>query len=166
MGEEETPEAEQRAVALHRETREELARADGKATTLLGVVGLILGALLAGIIAGDWTPNDLGCVEEVVFWLGAMGAATAEALLCAAVIPRLNHDKNREAVAYFGHVVQFESEEEFSRALDRVPRQRLTDQIWHISRIVQTKYRLIQLGLLALAGGLLLMAAAVLVDSL
>ena len=72
-------ESSQHAAALHRETREELARADGKATTLLGVVGLILGALLAGIIAGNWSPNHLGCFEEMIFWLGAVGAAAAGA---------------------------------------------------------------------------------------
>lgn len=164
--EEPAAEPSQHAVALHHETREELARADGKATTLLGVVGLILGALLAGIIAGDWTPSRLGCAEEVIFWIGAAAAATAEGLLCAAVIPRLKHDKHRDAVAYFGHVVQFDSEDEFIRALDRVPQQRVADQIWHVSRIVQRKYRLIQLGLLAFAGGLLLMGAAVALDAL
>jgi MFS family permease len=165
MDEEETPEGEH-VAALHREAREELARADGKATTLLGVVGLILGALLAGVIAGDWTPSNLGCAEEVVFWIGAAAAGTAEGLLCAAVIPRLKHDKDRDAVAYFGHVVQFDSEDEFIRALEKAPRGRLADQIWHISRSVQTKYRLIQLGLLAFAGGLVLMAAALALHAL
>jgi len=49
-----TKAAGDRASVLHSETREELARADAKATTLLSVTGLIIGALLAGAIAGDW----------------------------------------------------------------------------------------------------------------
>jgi MFS family permease len=156
----------ERARELLRETREELARADGKATTLLGVVGLLLGALLAGIIAGDWSPADLSCRSEVSFWIGAAVAVAAEGLLCAAVMPQLRHDKHRDHLTHFGHVVQFPDEGAFLNALPKADNDRVADQVWTLSRTVQIKYRFIQLGLLTFAGGLIVMVMAVGLDHL
>lgn len=157
-----------RVAALHVETREELARADSKATTLLSVTGLIIGALLAGAIAGNWTPERLDNAAEWAFWVGLVAIIAAELSLCLAVLPRVRHEKSKESLRYFGHVVQFESRVELATALaaadDEADRQ--IDQVFKLAEIVDRKYRYVWFGLAGSFGGALLFAAAVLVDHL
>ena len=52
-------------LQLLAETREELHRAEGKAAMLFAIFGIGFGAVLAGIIAGDWKPSDLAAGAEV-----------------------------------------------------------------------------------------------------
>jgi MFS family permease len=150
------------------EAREELARADSKATTLLSVTGLIIGALLAGAIAGNWNPERLDNAVEWAFWVGLAAIGAAEGSLCLAVLPRVQHEKTKETLRYFGHVVQFESRAELAAALaaadDEEDRQ--IDQVYKLSEIVDRKYRYVWFGLVASFGGALLCGAAVLVDQL
>lgn len=47
------------AMQILGEAREELARADGKAGLLLAAAGVVVGALLAGLLAKDWDPTSL-----------------------------------------------------------------------------------------------------------
>jgi hypothetical protein len=44
------------AMTIHRETREEPARADAKASTLFAGSAVFSGVVLAAAFAGDWTP--------------------------------------------------------------------------------------------------------------
>ena len=45
--------------ALLTETREELQKADSKASILLAASGIAAGALLSATLSGQWTPNKL-----------------------------------------------------------------------------------------------------------
>lgn len=157
---------EQRATALHREAREELTRADGKATTLLSVVGLILGALLAGSIAGDVDPRHLDNRIELLFWAGCCFGLASAGLLIDAVIPRTKHPTDREHLRYFGHVVAFSTVAELRRALERVDREyeRTIDQVHVLSGIVQAKYERIRRALHSFVIGAVLVVAAILID--
>ena len=82
------------------------------------------------------------------------------------MIPRLKHDKHPEHLYYFRHVIEYDSEEEFLAALGQVgPEEtRIEDQVWQLSKIVQRKYRLIQVGLALFALGVVLITVALLID--
>jgi MFS family permease len=155
-----------RVGALHRETREELAKADAKATTLTSIVGLILGALLAGAIAGDFSPQQFSNRVEWLFWTGVGLALAAEIALCSAIFPRIESMESREALLYFGHVAQFETRERFRSALLNADTEfeRLTDQVYVLSKTVVRKYGLIRLGLFLLAAGVLFCMTSPLLD--
>ena len=93
------------------ETREELNRADGKAAMLFAIFGIAFGAVLAGIIAGDWTPRELAAGAQVVWWLGALAAVAALVALSAAVWPRVDSDHTSGRVTYFAHVAGYRTRE-------------------------------------------------------
>lgn len=108
-----------RARSLHKDAREELGRADTKATTLLSVAGLFLGALSVGAIAGNWTPAALKIPAEPAFWLALALAAWGEVRLLRAVLPRVDHDKAYTEARYFGHVVQMRDREQLRACLEK-----------------------------------------------
>ena len=155
-----------RVKALHDETREELARADSKATTLLSVVGLLLGAFLAGAIAGRLSPQRLRDSVEWMFWIGVAFALVAEAALCFAVLPRMRPRLPKESLRYFAHVAQFRTRDMFKSALEASDDEyeRLVDQAYDLSKTVFRKYDLIRLALLALAVGILCCMTSVLLN--
>lgn len=140
---------------LLREGREEVVRADTKASTLFGLLGVAFGVVLAGLIAGTWSPADLRAPAQLLFWAGAIGAGAAMVLLGSAIWPRITHLEDREEVAYFGHVAAYPRREQFKQALmrqaERDPDARAVDQVHAISRLAMRKYRLIQLAIVALA---------------
>jgi hypothetical protein len=156
-----------RAETLHKETREELLHADNKATTLLSVVGLILGGLLAGASAGAFSPRDLDNVAEWVFWIGVTLAIVAEVGLCLAILPNVSHAEHKGALRYFGHVAQFEDERTLSDALSGAHdnHERLVSQLLYLSKVVDRKYRLIRRSLLTLGASALLCIASLLLDT-
>ncbi|MBG6184699.1 hypothetical protein IWX65_002677 [Arthrobacter sp. CAN_A214] len=49
-----------------REAREELARADGKASTLLAAIGVVIGPIVAAAFGGSWHSRDL---DNNIEWL-------------------------------------------------------------------------------------------------
>jgi hypothetical protein len=160
---------EQRAKTLLAETREELVRADAKATPLLGVNGILVAAVLAGVIAGNFSPSDLSCWAEPLFWFGAAAVLLAEALLCAAVFPRVGHPQNSPSPVpprYFGDVARIDSCEQLAKALEQEEdaAERALNELFALSRVAVMKYRLIAAALFALAIGVIACAVAVLVN--
>jgi hypothetical protein len=149
------------------ETREELNRADGKAAMLFAIFGIGFGAVLAGIIAGDWKPADLPAGAEVIWWLGAITAVAALVAVSAAVWPRLDSDHASGRVTYFAHVVGYRSRDALREAIERQASNdgdRPLEQLQAISGIVMTKYRLVRAGLVVYGIGAVACAAAVLVS--
>lgn len=144
-----------RARSLHKDAREELGRADAKATTLLSVAGLFLGALSAGAIAGNWTPAELKVPAEPAFWLALALAIGGEIRLLLAVLPRVDHDKNFTEARYFGHVVQMRDRKQLRACLEQADAEldQAVDQLWMVSGIVDKKYRHVRRGLQLLASG-------------
>lgn len=155
-----------RLEVLHKETREELDKADGKATTLTSIVGLILGIFLAGAVAGGFSPKRFSYSLDWLFWIGLGLALAAETALCAAIFPRIKPRTPKELLRYFVHVAEFKTKESFRSALPHVDTEydRLADQVYDLSRVVVRKYSLIRLGIFTLAAGALCCMASVLLN--
>lgn len=154
------------AEQLLREAREELHRADGKAATLFAVFGLALGAVLAGTIAGDWSPRDLACGAEFLWWIGSACVLGALVALAAAIWPRLDSDHATGHVTYFAHVTRYASSDDLRDAIALQasnPIDRPTEQLLAISEIVMKKYRLVQLATMLYGIGLAGCCTAVLI---
>ncbi|QYC44119.1 hypothetical protein Nocox_32740 [Nonomuraea coxensis DSM 45129] len=150
------------------ETREELNRADAKAQVLLGIVGVGLGAVTGGLLAGSWSPFRLSDSVEWLWWAGVASAVASVLVLARAVYPRLDRRRRRDdAVMYYADVLRFDSAAELSRALagsSAMGLERLADQLHRVSAIVGQKYRLIRWGFWLLLAGLAGTVGAVLVD--
>lgn len=133
----------QYARQLLAETREELARADAKASLLFSAFGVISSAVGAVLIADDWSPFQLANGVEWMWWGGVAASVIALLLLGLAVIPRIRHATHRERLYFFGHVAEYKKFDEFAKALGKKPPDsydRTLDQVWVISRIAKRKY--------------------------
>lgn len=152
------------ADALLTETREELSRADGKAATLMSASGVVVSVLLAGAIAGNWNPTELG-KWQVLWWPGAAAGIAGVVAFATAVWPRVSHPGSKEELSYFGHVAEYKSVEDLEAALrakvSAPVKDRTADQVLTVSRIVHAKYRCVRLGMGLLGAGLGLCVAAV-----
>jgi hypothetical protein len=155
-----------RARTLHQNTREELSRADAKATTLLSVIGIVAAALIGGAIAGDWTPQRLALASEIMGWSALVLVAVGETHLLLAVQPRIDHDREYREPRYFGHVVQMAGRDELREHLEQADGEleQAIDQIWAVGGIVHTKYRHVRYGLHFFAAGVVAAVVALLVD--
>jgi hypothetical protein len=150
-------------------TREELARADSKAALLLAATGVVVGALLAGLFAGKWTPFDLDSRIEWLWWLGVCAAAAGIFSIAGAVYPRLRPrgaPPPPGAPAYFGDVIKYKDIDAFRQAIELAPspKERLTDQTFVLSRIAWRKYVLLRLGLRLLLLAILACGIAILIN--
>jgi Family of unknown function (DUF5706) len=135
--------------------REELNRADTKASILLAATAAVIAAIIAGTVAGDWSPTRLTGWQEGLWWAATAVAGLAVLLLAAAIYPRTKRQRGGrpDAVAYYGDVVTFSDHQELRAALERsAPRDmdQLTDQVYEVGWIVVRKYRLLAAGMWAL----------------
>jgi hypothetical protein len=143
------------ASSLLNSAREEIDRADAKASILLAASGVAAGALLAGLVAGNWTPLELQMKIQWVWWLGVFQAAAGTFLLALAVYPReqINDSEIPWAVIFYGDVLAYRSTTQLVGALERSAKTRIertADQLRRVSVIVDRKYRLVRRGLLML----------------
>ncbi len=147
---------------LH-ETREEIDRADRKAEILLASTVVAVSAIVAGIIAGDWSPLTMPQAPFITWGLGALLVAIGIVLLATSIFPRITHHDPKGKVAYFGHVASYPSAEALRLALEDSARSaddRTVDQLWTVSRIVVRKYRLIRWALVLIGLGFVIGVAA------
>ncbi|MGO4253021.1 Pycsar system effector family protein [Paenarthrobacter nicotinovorans] len=163
-----TTRALQLASSILREAREELVRADGKASLLLAAAGIIIGALLAAFLAGTWHPSKLKDCLEWLWWLGtALGSLGIVALACA-VFPRTTYRTKRRPgiVSYFGDVVGLTAQEIEAGIIATADQEGSAtyDQVRAISFVVDKKYRWIQRGMLLLGTAATCCVLAVLID--
>jgi hypothetical protein len=155
------------ARSLLEATREELVRADTKASLLFAASGVAIGALLNGLLGGKWAPSNLDNRVEWMWWLGVVSAASALTCLAIAIYPRTWRAEVRpKLVAYYGDVVHF-SRTELEVALAATSRHiksALVDQVYQVSKIVRRKYRLIRVALWLFAFAASLCIVAVLLN--
>jgi Pycsar effector protein len=158
----------ERIRVMHAEGREELVRADGKASILLAAAMIVLGALLAAVVAGDWSPSQMSSTFwEMICWAGILAGLAGVAALGAAVFPRVKHSENKDSVRFFGDAARMRSAEDLHRSVKQdvaAGVDRTADQLLQISKIVTKKYRLIQAALVLFAIGALLSLGAVAID--
>lgn len=149
------------------ENREELSRADGKASTLLAAALIVVGVLLAGVLAGDWSPGKLVPWARVAWGIAAVLALGGISSLVAALMPRHVWRPNENGrVSYFGDVAEKGGVEEVCRELEAMamaPASRTVDQLFVTSRILRSKYSCITWGILLLSTAVVLALFAVLV---
>lgn len=155
--------------ALLAETREELQKADTKASILLAASGIVLGALVTALAAGTWTPSDLA--HHDARWSALVAIIIAAFGLCfleAAVMPRLrSREMAREQLHYFGNVQAYwpawfrrrkrnalmtiarkQFDDDLRKAAtDANYSSRLDDQIWFLGHIAFRKYRFVRNGM-------------------
>lgn len=151
-----------------KEAREELVRADAKASLILASSGVAIGALMAGLLAGSWGPSDLDNRIEWLWWLGASAAGYGLYRLAESVFPRTDRKGEAPAVlAYYGDInketgdlatLKQKLADSSAHAQDRY-----VDQLRQVSRIVGAKYAGIKMGLLMLGVAAVLCALAVLI---
>lgn len=128
------------------EARVEVSYADHKASMVLAALGIGFGAVLGGLLAGDWKPSDQGDGEPAL-WVGLAFALGAVACAAGAVWPRYSRRNKSSDVFYWGEVARVASFEDFTNRLDDAPpssRTRTRRQLWDLSKIVATKYLLIR----------------------
>jgi hypothetical protein len=149
--------------------REELTRADTKASILLAGSVAVIAAVIAGVVAGGWTPTELTEWREPVWWAAAVAAGLAVLLLAAAIYPRtMRRTGQPQVIAYYGDVVALKDRNELRTALERSARRdmdRLIDQVYQVSRIVKRKYRLLASGMWVLLVSAIGSSLAVLVEA-
>lgn len=140
------------AMSTLEAVRKEIDRADAKASILLATSGVGIGALLAGLLAGTWTPAKLPMIAQILWWPGIVAATSGIACLSWAVYPR-RHRRDSEviqAVAYYADVISFRSLPELVAGLAKsaeISVELVADQIRQVSRIVNHKYQLIRCGM-------------------
>jgi hypothetical protein len=145
------------------ETREELSRADTKASILLSALAVVTGVLLNAIAAGNWSPGRFSvALAQGLWWIGIAVGILSGLSLVTAIWPRTKHP-NSAAVEYFGHVSRFHRsrlgrrEERLKDYYDAValacsdPVRRRLGQIWVLSKLLHLKYTAIRWALV-LAG--------------
>jgi hypothetical protein len=138
------------AITLLAETREELNRADNKASILLATSGIGISAMLAAVFAGSWHPLSLAVPYRSIWLVGAAFAGGGIVSLCAAVYPRVKNT-NSTSASYFGDIAT-KTVDELRTALNATAEngeERTLNQLHVLSRIVARKYRLIRVGLLS-----------------
>jgi pycsar effector protein len=159
------------ATSLLSNAREEIGRADAKASILLATSGVAAGALLAGLVAGSWSPLQLQAAIQWVWWLGIVESAIGICCLALAVYPRERKSGTGISgfVVYYGDVVTYSTTAELVTALNRSAEtniERVADQLRHICWIANQKYTLLRWGMIGLFLATPTIAAAVLINLL
>lgn len=137
----------------------ELDRADTKASVLFSAIGVGVGAFLAALLAQNWTPSRLPLPSEILWWLGAIAAATALVILGLSAYPRISSNAGADSLlTFFAEVAPLQHEQLISALKDTAQRKiearaRLLSQV---SRLVVRKYRFIALGVRLLGGAVIL----------
>lgn len=150
--------------ALLSEVREELAKADAKASILLAASGIAFAALLTAGSTTSWYPGNLADQwARYCAWGAFVLTLVGIVAVGAAVNPRTSHHKpHRPKVRYFGDVADRwpghwlrrpkgdavdAARTRFESDLNSMPIEdidsRIIDQIWVLSDIADRKYRLI-----------------------
>jgi hypothetical protein len=172
--------------ALLSETREELQRADAKASILLAATGIAFSALLAAAGAGTWTPEKLQHGDaRLAVWCSLALGLVGIGVLGSAVKPRFQaRAMDREKLHYFGNVRAFwptfwplgdrkqrleDGRLAFETALKKASTNanyeaRLDDQIWFLGRIAFRKYRLVTISMWVFAISIGLAVAGLLLE--
>lgn len=136
------------------ESREELTRADAKASILLGSVGIFFSVIFAGMMSGPWTPSKMGAPYSTLFYVGIAVGIAGLVSLGWSIMPRVKNARRKGEVAYFGDVVSCADAAELHDCLEKTAAchssSRSERQLHAVSRIVHRKYLWIRVSLVCL----------------
>ncbi len=155
---------ETQLMRLLNETRDDIARAESKASITLGAAGLVSGSVL-GELFGRF--SGLTVVGKITLSMSVAIMLVAMVSLGLSLIPKVFvNPGGHSMMAFFGHVTAAGSIAEFER-LTLVPqdeRSRLTNQIWTLSTLIVKKYEHIRRAYLALGASVALGVLTMLVE--
>ncbi|MFE2288457.1 Pycsar system effector family protein [Streptomyces sp. NPDC059443] len=155
------------AVRLLADLRSEIARADSKASVLVGALGITAGLITALLAGRRWQPGSLSAFGTVVWWAGAASLALALPALLLAVLPRYGATawQPGRPLTYFGDIRSADRRGLLAEALadtERDPSGFLMAALAENSRIAARKHQWIRTGLLAFCTGAVLLPASLL----
>lgn len=160
------PKVSSYASQLLQEAREEVTRADGKASILLAAAGIAV-SVIAGSSMINRAHGRINTLFIIFDFLGIIVGLIGILFLALAVMPRTKHSGEPKNVSYFGHVATFTTSKTLVEAIELVCEQdedRIVDQLLTISQIVVKKYSFIKNGLIALGSSILLLLIASVVE--
>lgn len=158
------PSAELDSAALREqlaETREEIARADGKASILLAGAGVAVSAILAGLIAGDVKPSGVPGLVAALAGLACAATLAGLGLIAAALYLRCGSPACICA-RYVAEAASYPTPKALEVALleDAHAGDRLLHQLFGLSKSVARKYSLLRWGMRLIGAAVVLGLAA------
>ena len=155
-------------VQLLADLRGEIARADAKATVLVGMLGLTAGVLSALLFSLRWNPARLPAAPALLWWSGAALQVISLFALLLAVTPRYgrSHWVPGLPLTYFGDIRRAVRADLLCAALadtERAPARAVRAALAENSRIAARKHFWIRTGLIAFGGSVLLLPLSLLV---
>ncbi|MEU9142725.1 Pycsar system effector family protein [Streptomyces sp. NPDC048349] len=156
------------ATRLLADLRAEIARADSKASVLVGALGMTAGVISALLAGKGWRPDSLSTPGTAVWWTGATALALALPALLLAVLPRYRATEWHPGtpLSYFGDIRSAVRQGRLAEALadtDRDPAASLMAALAENSRIAARKHQWIRTGLFAFCAAAVLLPAALLI---
>ncbi|WP_236656199.1 Pycsar system effector family protein [Streptacidiphilus jiangxiensis] len=149
-------------VRLLAETRDEIGRADSKASILLAVLGVSASGVIGLQSSASWSPHRLAAVGQLAWWCGLLALLTALAALLLAVLPRFSRNSWRPGrpLTHFQDIVDAADAGLLAQALAETEEKGETALLLALaesSRIVARKHRCIRAGLTAFGAALTLL---------
>ncbi|MFC1409165.1 Pycsar system effector family protein [Streptacidiphilus sp. N1-12] len=147
------------------ELRDEIVRADNKASVLVATLGIAAG-LVGGLLTGhDWSPGRLGPVPATAWWLGTVSLGVALVALLLAIRPRYRKSGWRPGLplTYFQDINQAAALGRLADALadtERDASAALLTSLTSNSLIVARKHQCVRTGLAAFGLSAVLLAFA------
>ena len=138
------------------ETREEVGRADTKASILLGFAGVIA-TVFGGLAFSGHGPYKVFRWIEIIELLGATLYIVGIMFLAGAVMPRSIRKRNQTPY-FFGDIAAYPDEKALLAGLAQaslMPTDRVVNQLFVVSKIVVRKYEDVRRGMIMLGLGLL-----------
>jgi hypothetical protein len=130
------------------EARDDVQHADQKASVLLATLGIGFAAVIGGQLAGNFDSSKFSPCGQILWWAGVVAAVASVALSAWALWPRYKLDDRPEyGITYWGHIAAFKTLDDFDGALSEqgnATNRRGRHQLWRLSQLVLTKYRLIR----------------------
>lgn len=143
-------EAERRAstAQMLSEARDDVQHADQKASVLLATLGIGFAAVIGGQLAGNFDSSKFSSYGQIIWWAGVVAAISSVALSALALWPRYRLDDRPDyGITYWGHIAAFKTLDDFDSALSEQgnpTNRRGRHQLWRLSKLVLTKYRLLR----------------------
>ncbi|MFI0270447.1 Pycsar system effector family protein [Streptomyces luteogriseus] len=147
--------------------RNEIARADAKATVLVGALGISAGVLAALLTNRHWSPDQLPRSAALLWWAGTASLVVALFALLLAVLPRYRRSRwtPGRPLTYFGDIRRASQGGRLAAALAETgidPRAGLRASLAETSGIVARKHFWIRTGLLSFGCAVVLLPGSML----